>query len=157
MEPAQLLVLVVDAGEATHPGAEQREHDDDEEVHHLGRFRPERFEPHDETGRDHSANKAEVGADQAVPQDVGGFEIVAGVDVLALEPCLVLGDDVQKPVQHAHLVQIVRDPVGAVQVGRQVIQALHNVSRCLVGFPCFRDKTRLSRAWIIVTNGNGLV
>src|SRR5690606_30407402 len=54
-----------------------------------------------------------------------GFEVVARVDVLLLQPRFVLADDVQVEIFYAHPVQILGDLLGAGQRGSEKVDAFH--------------------------------
>ena len=113
------------------PRAEQRgdaDQDHVDERRHLYVV-AERLEIHEQPDADQSEDEAERCADEAVADDIQGFEIVAGMDVLLLEPRLVLGDDVQVEIFDAHFMQIVRHVVCARERGREIVEAFHGLPR----------------------------
>ncbi len=85
----------------------------------------ERAEVVEQDAADDAGEQADRGAEESVADDVERLEIVGGVDVPLLEAGLVLGDHVHEEVVDAHVVQVVGDPRGALELGRDVIQALH--------------------------------
>ena len=93
---ASFLFSRADARQPAFPRAEQRRDRDQDRVHvhrHLV-LGAERIEIHEERDADEAGGEAERGADEAVADDVERFEVVARMDVLLLQPRLVLTDDV---------------------------------------------------------------
>src|ERR1700736_5314216 len=75
-----------------------------------------------------SREESQRGADESVANDVQGFEVVAGVDLVLLQPMVVAANDVQVEIPDANGVQIGRHLIGACQGGSEKVDTLH-------GFP----------------------
>ena len=78
---------------------------------------------------DHAGEQADRRAEEALANEVERLEVVAGMDVPLLEAGFVLGDDVDEEIVDADVMQVVRDPHGALELRRDVIETLHPYPR----------------------------
>ncbi len=125
MEPRELAVLDADADQPAFPGAEQRRHADQGVVDECRYLDADGIEVIEQDHADQPDQETEHAADDAVANDIQRLEIIAGVDVLLLQPGFVTRNDVDEEVLDAGLVQVVRNDVGAVERRRQIVKALH--------------------------------
>jgi hypothetical protein len=70
-------------------------------------MRTEGREHFEQGGADQSGAEADCTANQTVPHEIQGLEVVTGRYVTLLEASLVLADDVQEGIPYANRVQIV--------------------------------------------------
>jgi len=66
-----------------------------------------------------------MGADEAVADHVQRLQVVAGVDVLLFQAGLVLRDDVKEKVFQTRSMQVIGDPMRALERGREIVEAIH--------------------------------
>ena len=130
----ELAVLVADADQAAFPRAEQRRYADDGVVDEVRNLDAERVEVLDQADADQADQETHDAANDAIADDIERLEIVAGVDVLLLQPRFVTRDDVHEEILDPDLMQVVRDPMGALQRRRQIVQALHRFTPPLQNF-----------------------
>src|SRR5262245_53155460 len=126
VELLELLVLARDAGQAAFPGAEHRDDRDEDEIDVTRDVRAEGFEVHQESSPDEPPNDPYRRADEAVADDVERFEVVAGMDVLPFQPGFVLRDNVEKEILDARSMEIIGDPMSALQRGCEVVKTTHH-------------------------------
>src|SRR6185503_3514269 len=128
VEALEFLVLLLDADEAAFPGAEQRRDAAQRDIHEP-RDVPERAELVEHDAADDAGEEPDRRAEESLADEVERLEIVAGVDVPLLEARLVLCDHVDEEIVEAHVMQVVGNSRGAVELGRDVIEALHPCPR----------------------------
>jgi hypothetical protein len=119
------LIFRGEPGQPSDPGAEQGDEAEDGDIDQAAGIGAERL-PYEDIGR-HQQGHAETdhGAEFAIADHVVLEDEVRPVDVAPVQPGLVLADDVEVPVGDARRVDIVGDLLGAVQIARQIVHALH--------------------------------
>ena len=120
----------VDSHEAAFPGAKQGGYADQERIDESrNHMIAEGFRVQQQAGASQPDHKPERGANESVTHDIQGFEVIAGMDLMALEARLVAADDVQIEIHDADLMQIGRYLIGRSDGASQIIKALQSFPR----------------------------
>src|ERR1700716_278814 len=91
----KLFMLAIDSNQAAFPGAKQSGRSPQDCIdQRWNRISAKRLQVHEQSNARQSDEESQRGADESVANDVQGFEVVAGVDLVPLQPAFVAANDV---------------------------------------------------------------